>query len=158
MERMIDPALAALIDIRVDGNTLTAQTRNIGAYRLSLCEKLVDPRQTVRVVNNGQMLYDGPYREDLLVEVTSAPKSVYQTPQLPGGMTVAVDRSAYTGNVGISRSLNIPGQEWTIVLPDRCTPSQKTAYAGFLPQARAANEITLDEAGEAKGTTPVEEL
>lgn len=133
IERMVNPGDAALVDAKVDGNTIEVTAKNVGALRLTLSEKLLIADQSIRVVVNGKAMYSGKYQEVLDIDVTPLPGEWVKNPRRPGGITVAVDRSSYLGDVLETHVRNAPGREWRTVLPT--SRVDLSPYQGFVPSS-----------------------
>ena len=70
IEDITNPSLGALIDVEArDGNLIEVKAKNIAAFRLQLSDKLVDPKQAIRVVVNGQQEHNGAFQKDLLIKL-----------------------------------------------------------------------------------------
>jgi len=117
IERMAEPALAARIDVRAAaGNRIEVRSWNVAAYKLTLSEKLVDPKKPVTVVTNGKPSYAGAFRRELLIEPVKLPPGRFvKSADMPGGITAQIDRSTYLAKPG--GGLRIPGRRWIWLRP-----------------------------------------
>ncbi|HET6428171.1 MAG TPA: 5'-nucleotidase C-terminal domain-containing protein [Phycisphaerae bacterium] len=143
IERMIEPVLAAQIDVQVaPGNRIDVAAQNVGAYRLSLSDKLVEPAKPVTVTTNGKPSYAGPFQADLLINVTDPPAGAFaKTPQTPGGIGARIVHSYY----GLKRDggFRMTGRRWLTVKPTGGDEEVRKLLAAWGPDyGKADSEVT----------------
>jgi hypothetical protein len=140
IERMTDPCLAAQIDVAArDGNRIEARTWNVAAYRLSLSDRLLDPAKPIEVTTNGQRSYQGPCKEELLIELAPATSKFVKSAAMPGGITAQVDRSCY----GPRNHCKVTDRRWMWVKP---TGGDPALLAKWAPDwAKGDMEITAQD-------------
>ncbi|MHC4715472.1 MAG: hypothetical protein ACYS5V_00740, partial [Planctomycetota bacterium] len=143
IERMVEPALAAQIDVRAgDGNRIEVDAHNVGAFRLSLSDKLIDPAKPVTVITNGRASYSGPAKAKLTVHVTPPPEAQFvKTPATPGGIGARVVRSYY----GLKRKggFRMRGRRWLSVRGTGGDEATRKLLAGWAPKgAKADTDVT----------------
>jgi pimeloyl-ACP methyl ester carboxylesterase len=147
IERMANPALAAQIDVDIQANNrIEVQTANVAAYRLELCDKLLDMDRPVTIITDGKSSYTGPVRSEIDIELVKLPDSKFtKSPTMPGGILAQIDRSFY-GREGDGGGLHMPGRKWIAVRPTCGDEKTLEALAGWWPDwAVADSELTDDE-------------
>ncbi|MFC1806369.1 hypothetical protein ACFL09_05245, partial [Planctomycetota bacterium] len=113
IERMERPWLAARIDAQArEGNRIEVRAWNVAAYRLTLGDKLVDPRKPLTVVTNGKQSYAGPFKTEIKVELAEAPGPFVKNAQMPGGISTQIERSCYGNDY-----LKVADRQWLWVKP-----------------------------------------
>ncbi|MCH5377473.1 MAG: prolyl oligopeptidase family serine peptidase, partial [Planctomycetes bacterium] len=147
IERMANPVLAAQIDaaIKPDGR-IEVQTGNVAAYRLDLCDKLLDVNQQVRITTNGKPSYTGPVQPSLRIEVVKLPAGEFtKSPAMPGGILAQMDRSVY-GRNGEGGGLHMPGRKWIAVRPTGGEEETLQTLADWWPEWTVADrDLTNDD-------------
>ena len=113
IERMANPIHPAQIDVQVkESNRIEVKTWHVGAYKLTLSDKLVDPAKAVTVVTDGKESYAGPFKAEILVDVTPPPTGKFvKGAAMPGDITTQIERSTY-GSKGF---LQIADRRWVFV-------------------------------------------
>jgi len=145
IERMIEPALAAQIDVQAAaGNRIDVTAHNVGAYSLTLSDKLVDIAKPVTVTTNGKQSYAGPYKAELLVNVTDPPAGEFvKSHQTPGGIQARVTRSYY----GLKRDggFRMTGRRWLTVRPTGGSDRDRKLLAGWAPESATDDAKVTEE-------------
>ena len=86
IERVLNPVLAAQFEAEaIDRRTIRVEARNIAAYKLALSDRLLDPRQPITVVTDGQQSYAGPFKPELRIEL--APRRWASSSRMPRCLT-----------------------------------------------------------------------
>jgi len=145
IRRFAEPCLPAQMDAQAKGNRIEVRAWNVAAYKLALSDKLVDPKQDVTIVTNGEESYSGPFKPELLIELEPRPKGKYvKDADTPGGIGCQIVRSWY----GRKREggLRIPSRAWLSVQPtggDARTRELLKDWAGKWAKDDAA--VTADD-------------
>ncbi|KPK85687.1 MAG: hypothetical protein AMJ81_03145 [Phycisphaerae bacterium SM23_33] len=147
IERMADPCLAAQIDAEVkDGNRIDVSTWNVGAYRLTLGGKLLDPAKPVTVLTNGKESYAGPFKAELLIEPVKPPEGRFvKGPASHGGISARINADTY----GSKDSLKMPGRRWMWVKPTAADEETAKLLADWYPKdAKPDTDLTDQDIAE----------
>jgi len=147
IERTIEPALAAQIDVQArEGNRIDVTTTNVAAYRLTLGEKLVDTAKPVTVATDGKPSYAGPFRPELAIELVPQPGKFVKSAALPGGLTAQATRSCY----GARGYAKIADRPWLWVKPTGGDDATRNHIAKWLPDwATPDTKVTDDDIARA---------
>jgi len=112
IERMADPIHPAQIDVQVKDNRVEVKTSHVGAYKLTLSEKLIDKTKPVTVVTDGKESYSGAFKAEIAVDVTPAPAGKFvKGAAMPGDIVTQIERSTY----GSKDFLKIADRRWVFV-------------------------------------------
>ncbi len=147
VERTSDPCLACRIDAEVQSdNRIEIQTWNVAAYRLQLSDKLVSSEKRVVVMTNGQKSYEGPFEEELRIELTRPPAGKHiKSDAMPDGIVAQTAERSY----GPDQYLTIPGQTFLAVKPTGLDEKTAQFLAGWYPEnARADIDVSDEDLAE----------
>ncbi len=114
IQRRETPLLAAMVDAKIDGNTIEVKAKNITEYKIALNENLVDMKKPIKIVTNGMVSYEGPCTEEVKVELKKRPDStLVKSADSHGGMSVHAFLLTYFNKKSNHKKFQLPKHPWT---------------------------------------------
>lgn len=147
IDRVESPWLACSIDAAVtDNNRIDVATRNVAAYKLLLCEQIVDSTKTIEVRTNGELSYRGRFQPEMVIELAEPPEGKYtKSADMPDGIATQTVGSSYNTD----GYLTIPGRTWLSVKPTGLGKKEAALLESWYPRnAKADTEITAEDLAE----------
>ena len=114
IERRETPLLAALVDAKIESNTINVKAKNIAEYTIALNDKLVDMKQPLKIITNGQVSYEGPCIAEVTVELSKKPDAaLVKSADSYGGMSVHAFQLTYFNKKSNHKKFQLPKYPWT---------------------------------------------